>query len=321
VRLLKRDRGVQQGQHQGQHQERQQEPAPAYAPRALPAQVAVMTMVRDEGPMLRRWVEHHAALVGLDNLVVLDDQTSDGSTDDLGCTVHRLPVLDGEMFEPIRMQLTSGLAAALLVVYDYVVFLDADELLVTSPEFDTLGDLLAARDYPEVVGAVGLNLVHAPGEAPLDLSRPLLEQRGFAVFTPLMCKPVLKRVAAPWVRASHGIRARYTIDPDLFLLHLKFADRDRLAEIAVRRNRAFQADGRAAESSWSRPVDEVTDALDVAIGRADLAGATPFDPRSAGLDSIVLERNGICRTPKQGQLQALLDNPVQHIPESLRGRA
>jgi len=316
VRLLRRDRGEQQVQ-----EERRSEPAPAYAPRSLPPQVAVMTMVRDEGPMLRRWVDHHAGLVGRDNLVVLDDQSSDGSTDDLGCTVHRLPVLDGERFEPIRMQLTSGLAEALLVVYDYVVLLDADELLVTSPEFETLADLLSARDYPEVVGAVALNLLHAPGDAPLDLGRPVLDQRGFAVFTPLMCKPVLKRVPAAWVRASHGIRAPYSIDPDLFLLHLKFADRDRLAEIAARRHQAFRADGRAAESSWSRPVDEVTDALDAAFGRADLAGATTFDPRSAGLDSILFERNGIHRTPKQGQLQALLDNPVQRVPESLRGRA
>jgi hypothetical protein len=280
-----------------------------------------MTMVRDEGAMLRRWVDHHAALVGLDNLVVLDDQTSDGSTDGLGCTVHRLPVLDGERFEPVRMQLTSGLGAALLAVYDYVVLLDADELLVTSPEFDTLADLLAARGYPEVLGAVALNVVHAPGEAPLDLSRPVLDQRGFAVFTPLMCKPVMKRVPADWVRASHGIRAPYAIDPDLFLLHLKFADRDRLAATALRRHRAFQADGRAAASSWSRPVDEVTDALDAAIDRADLPAATAFDPRSAGLGSVVFERNGIHRTPKQGQLEALLDNPVQRIPASLRGRA
>jgi len=314
VRLRRRERGAGQT-------EQQSEPAPGYAPRSLPPQVAVLTMVRDEGPMLRRWVDHHAALVGLDNLVVLDDQSSDGSTDDLGCTVHRLPVLDGERFEPIRMQLTSGLAAALLAVYDYVVLLDADELLVTSPEFDTLGDLLAARGYPEVVGAVALNLVHAPGDAPLDLCRPVLDQRRYAVFTPLMCKPVLKRVPAAWVRASHGIRAPYAIDPDLFLLHLKFADRDRLAETAVRRHRAFQADGRAAASSWSRPVDEVTDALDAAIGRADLAAATAFEPRSADLDSILLARNGIHRTPKQGQLEALLDNPVQRIPESLRGRA
>lgn len=319
MRLLRRDRGAPPPVEPPQEQ--QPEPAPGYVPRALPPQVAVLTMVRDEGPMLRRWVEHHAALVGLDNLVVLDDQTSDGSTDGLGCTVHRLPAYDGERFEPVRMQLTSGLATALLVVYDYVVLLDADELLVTAPEHDTLGDLLAARDYPEVLGAVALNLVHAPGEAPLDLSRALLDQREFAVFTPLMCKPVLKRVPAPWVRASHGIRAPYTIDPDLFLLHLKFADRDRLAEIAGRRHQAFRADGRAAQSSWSRPVDEVTDALDAAIDRADLAAATTFEPRTAGLETLLLSRNGISRTPKQGQLEALLAHPVQRIPESLRGRA
>lgn len=297
-----------------------QSAAAPYAPRSATPQIAVMTMVRDEGDMLRLWVDHHARLVGLDNLVVLDDQTSDGSTDGLGCTVHRLPELDGRTFEVTRMRLASRLAEALLLVYDYVVFLDADEFLVTSPEFASLGDLLAARDYPEIVGAVGLNVVQVPGEASLDLGKPLLDQRGYAVFAPIMCKPALKRVPAPWAKASHGIRAPYAIDPDLFLLHLKFADRDRLAAMAARRNEAFRADGRAEKSSWSSPAENLVAALDRAVGELDLAEVPTFEPRSAGLDALIFEDEGVFRPPKQGQLRVLKENPVQAIPDRLRGR-
>lgn len=298
---------------------RPQAPAP-FAPRTVPPRVAVLTMARDEGPMLRRWVEHHAGLVGIDSLLVLDDQSVDGSTDDLGCTVHRLPPLDGEGFELTRMRLASTLAEALLLVHDYVAFLDADEFLVTSPAFDTLGDLLAARGYPEIVGTVGLNVVQVPGEQPLDLTRPFLDQRGYAIFTPLMCKPALKRVAAPWVQASHGIAAPYAIDPDLFLVHLKFADRDRLAAMAGRRNAAFQADGRAAKSSWSRPADDLVGALDAAVTGLDLAALPTFDPAAAGLDALIGEEDGVWRPPRQGQLRALKENPVEALPSSLRGR-
>ena len=97
-------------------------------------EVAVITMARDEGELLPLWVSHYARHVGIDNLVVLDDNSVDGSTEGLGCTVHRVPELKGGLaFEPVRMRLMNGLAAGLLAVYDYVVFVDVDEFLVTDP--------------------------------------------------------------------------------------------------------------------------------------------------------------------------------------------
>ena len=45
--------------------------------------VAVLTVARDEAAMLPRWVAHYGSHVGVENLVVVDDNTSDGSTDDL----------------------------------------------------------------------------------------------------------------------------------------------------------------------------------------------------------------------------------------------
>ena len=123
------------------------------APRVLdgPPTVAVLTMARDEGPLLRVWAEHHARLVGAGNVLILDDSTSDGSTDalgDLGCTLHRLPTFRGERFEGARMQLVSGIAQGLLAVYDYVVFVDADEFLVVDPAHAGLAELLLARGLP-----------------------------------------------------------------------------------------------------------------------------------------------------------------------------
>ena len=84
--------------------------------------VLVMTMVRDEAEMLPRWLRHYAGQVGMENLIVLDDNSTDGSTDGLECTVHRLPPLPGDRFERTRMDLLSGLAQGFLSVYDYAVF-------------------------------------------------------------------------------------------------------------------------------------------------------------------------------------------------------
>lgn len=286
-----------------------------------PPRVAVLTMARDEGPLLRVWVQHYARQVGREHLIVLDDGSADGSTSDLGCTVHRLPGLPGGAgFERARMALVSGLAQGLLAVYDYVAFVDADEFLVPDPAaYASLPELLDDRPGSDVVGAVGLNLVHLPSEPPLDLGRPLLEQRRFAMFTPIMCKPSVKRVAAAWAVSSHGIRTPYAVDPQLFLLHLKFADRDRLAAMSARRNEANAADGRAGKSSWSKPADELLAVFDKVVGGVDEDAVPEFDAASAPLAALVSEVDGVFRTPQQGQLQALRREPVVRLPRRLVG--
>ena len=286
-------------------------------------EVAVITMARDEGELLPLWVSHYARHVGIDNLVVLDDNSVDGSAEGLGCTVHRVPQLKGGLaFEPVRMRLMNGLAAGLLAVYDYVVFVDVDEFLVTDPAvYPTLPDLLEDRGRPEVVGVTGLNLVHVPSAEPepLDLGRPLLEQRRFAKFTPLMCKPSIKRVNAGWGVASHGINAPYVIDPELFMLHLKFADRSRLAEVAAIRNAVSKADGRAEDASWGKAADELLGIFDAVVGEVDPAAVPEFDPAAAGLDDMVIFLNGRHRTRKQGQIAALKKQPLTRIPQRLVG--
>ena len=286
-------------------------------------EVAVITMARDEGDLLPLWVSHYARHVGIDNLVVIDDNSVDGSTDGLGCTVHRVPHLKGGLaFEPVRMRLMNGIASGLLAAYDYVVFVDVDEFLVTDPAVHpTLPDLLEDRGRPEALGAMGLNVVHLPSvePEPLDLSRPLLEQRGFAKFTPLMCKPSIKRVNAGWAVSSHGLKAPYTVDPELFMLHLKFADRDRLAEVARLRNEVSKADGRAEEASWGKEADQVLAIFDQVVADVDPGVVPEFDPAAAHLDEMVIFLNGRHRTPKQGQIAALKKQPFSRIPRRLLG--
>lgn len=286
-------------------------------------EVAVITMARDEGDLLPLWVSHYARHVGIDNLVVLDDNSVDGSTAGLGCTVHRVPPLTGGLaFEPVRMRLMNGIAGGLLAAYDYVVFVDVDEFLVTDPDvYPTLPDLLEDRGRPEALGVVGLNVVHIPSAEPdpLDLTRPLLEQRSFAKFTPLMCKPSVKRINAGWAVSSHGLKAPYTIDPELFMLHLKFADRSRLAEVARLRNEVSKADGRAEDASWGRAADDMLAVFDAAVADVDPAAVPEFDPADANLDDMVIFLNGRHRTQKQGQIAALQKQPLSRIPRRLVG--
>jgi hypothetical protein len=283
--------------------------------------VLVMTMARDEAEMLPRWMRHYADQVGLENLLVLDDNTTDGSTDGLGCTVHRLPPLAGERFESTRMQLLSGLAGGFLAAYDVVVFVDVDEFLVADPtRHPDLRSFLAARRDRDVIAPLALNVIHVPQvEGPLRADEPVLGQRRFAQFTPLMCKPSVKRVDAGWRWASHGIEAPFEVDRELFMLHLKFADRDGLRRVAAHRKALVDADGRAKGSSWSRDAEDILAVFDRAVADIDVDSVPEFDPREVDLSRIVEPREGWYRAVGTGQVQGLNKLPVHRVPESLLG--
>ncbi len=285
-------------------------------------QVLVMTMARDEAEMLPRWVSHYSEQVGIENLVVLDDNSTDSSTDDLGCTVHRLPQLPGPGYEGARMQLVSGLASGFLALYDFVVFVDADEFLVADPtRHADLPSFLATRRDREVVAPMTLNVVHVPSlEEPLQADQPVLGQRRFAKFTPIMCKPQIKQVPAPWKWASHGIEAPFEVDTELYMLHLKFADRDALRRVAAHRRALVEADGRAHKSSWSRDAEEMVGVLDRAVADVDPERVPEFDPAAVDLTGIVERKDGWYRSVGRGQVAALEQQPLCRVPGSLLGK-
>ena len=284
----------------------------------MPTRVAVLTVVRDEPVMLPRWVEHYSRQAGgAEHLIVVDDGTSDGSTDGLPCPVIRIPPLKRKSFDSSRLRLVSGIAAGLLESYDAVAFTDADEFLVADPtRYATLVDLVADRPDAQAIGAVALNVIHdARTEPPLDPARPILSQRRLAKFIPHMCKPAIKTVTAPWAAASHGIRAPYVVDPDVYMFHAKFADRDALFASSERRRQL----NRAPMSSWAKSGDEMVELLD-GITRDIPPGIVEFRPKPAALARVVqLRENGTFHSAGDFQLGSMRKRPLRLIPERFRG--
>ncbi|HEY3015221.1 MAG TPA: glycosyltransferase family 2 protein [Nocardioides sp.] len=283
--------------------------------------LAVLTMARDEGRMLDRWVAHYAREAGgAEHLLVLDDGSTDGSTDRLPCQVRRLEPIPPGQFEPIRMRLCNAEARRLLQTYDVVAFTDVDEFLVADPAVHRgLRDLLAARPDAAALAPLALNVVHHVGlEPPLDPDRPVLAQRSFAKFLPVMCKPSIKRVPAAWRGASHGIDTPYRVDPELFMLHLKFADRDTLRAVTERRHAMMRVDGRGARSSWRMNADELDQVLNAAVGDVDPGAVPEFDPSELRLGRLVVHQGPTYRTRRVGQYIAMRNRPLVRIPERLR---
>ncbi len=282
--------------------------------------VAAITMARDEGAMLTRWVRYYGDQLGLDHLVVIDDNSSDGSTRDLPCSVLHIPPIKAS-FEEARMGMLSSLSASLLQAYDAVLFADVDEFVVADPDkYDGLLDLVADRKGKQALGVMGLNVVQLADEAPLDPAQPILGQRRAAKFMPLMCKPSLKWVPADWRWASHGIMAPYKVDPDLYMFHMKFADRDLLQAAGDRRRALVELDGRAKSSSWRLGGDEMVALLDRIAADTDPAQIEPFKPTRKALKNGVEERPaGTWRAVGAGQTVAMERRMVVGIPERFHG--
>jgi hypothetical protein len=277
-------------------------------------------MVRDEAAMLPRWIRYYGDQVGVQNLFVFDDGSTDGGTDDLPCSVLRLPPLTKEPFEPARMGTLSGLAASLLHSYDAVLFADADEFVVPDPDkYDGLRDYVARQGKVDAIGVVGLNLVHLAGEPALDPERGLLEQRPHAKFLPLMCKPSLVFTAPDWKWASHGIKTPYEIDRDLLMFHMKFGDRDLLAETSDRRKAMVEHDGRADITTWAAGAGPMVQLLDRISAGADPAAIEEFVPRKGKLAQIVQSRpDGTWRATGLGQAEGMERLPLVRVPERFR---
>lgn len=270
--------------------------------------------------MLPRWVDHYGSQVGVENLIVIDDNTTDGSTDGLPCSVLRIPGFGRKGFEARRIRLVSGLATGLLRVYDVVVFVDADEFLLADPDqYDGLKDFLRRRP-DDVIAPLAFNVVHHVGsEGPLRPDRPVLGQRQLAKFAPVMCKPSMKRIDAPWAAASHGVRAPYAVDPGIFMMHLKFADRDLLQSVAERRNALAEDGGRGINASWRFSGDSMVELLEQSVRGVDPSAVPEFDPALLDLDDLVIHDGKVWRAPGPGHVMILKKQPLVRIPRRLHG--
>lgn len=193
--------------------------------------VAVVTMVHNEPDMLPVWLRHYASEVGAENCFVIDHGSDDGSTSDIGCTVSRL--VRSLFDDNFRATVVSGYCAALLHMYDTVIYTDCDELIRADPDLaKTLTDFVSSRDMPAVGYVLGMDVLHAEGEPPLNYDTPILAQRRWARPSHALCKPLVIRKSFHWAAGFHNIHAEAEFC-GLYMFHIAYAD-----ETVTRRRQA-----------------------------------------------------------------------------------
>lgn len=198
---------------------------------------AVVTMVRDEAFFLPIWLRYYSQFFEADDIYVLDNESTDGSTEGDGFRrelVERDRVDHTWMVRTIERKQRELFEAG----YDLVLVTDVDELVVPDPSMGDLGDYMNTM-VEEFVTCLGYEMIHLPDREPrLDPERPILEQRGYWSENPVYNKSALATVPSVWHPGFHQREdARFHGDPELRMVHLHRVD----YEVCLERHRQRKA--------------------------------------------------------------------------------
>jgi hypothetical protein len=186
---------------------------------------AIITMVRNEPVFLPIWLGYYSRFFAAQDVYVIDNDTTDGSTDRSGFV--RIPAEHDRVDAVWTLETIQQLQHDLIADYDIVLVTDVDELIVPTPGLGSLGDYLDRFDE-EWVNCLGYELLHRRDrEPPLDLARPVMTQRRYWFPNGAYDKAALTTAPLVWRPGFHG-RAdfHYNLDPDLRLIHLHRMDYD-----------------------------------------------------------------------------------------------
>ena len=205
-----------------------------------PGLLAACTHVYNDPEFLALWERHYARFVPHAQLYVIDHGSSPAAAEVLSPATQCVRLPRGTTDQANIAQFCNHFQRFLLTQYRWVIHVDVDELLVAEDGFDGLLARLAADTGPprivEPARAVDL-VAHPLTEGPLDLTRPLTEQRRFLVPNAEYRKPTLVSRPTTWGPGFHYAVEAFAVveDPRLWLVHLAQAD----LGLSARRNRTW----------------------------------------------------------------------------------
>jgi hypothetical protein len=234
---------------------------------------AVFTIVKNESFFLPIWLKYYSTYFRADDIYVLDNGTTDGSTTRIQAQVIQRP--SGFDFDVHFLRDTvQAFQAELLASYQVVVFAEADEIIVPARP----GEFARHVDAHPTVSCNGFEVVHNhPLEPSIDWVRPLLRQRAIWVPRPDFCKPLVSRVPLQWEFGFHSCEPFAPWDPTLTLVHLRRIDYDHSKNRLVQRCTWPRKPGHQPNHAWqwSLPDEEKFNAW----FREDLSQARLIDER------------------------------------------
>ena len=142
----------------------------------VPKTRAVITMVHNESVFLPIWLRYYSRFFRPEDIYVLDNDTTDGSTDRDGFV--RIPVGHDKVDHRWMVSRIQDLQHELIERYDVVLVGDVDELIAPVPEKGPLDEYLDRYLNEEWLNCLCYELLHlAAFEAPFRPDRAVLDQR------------------------------------------------------------------------------------------------------------------------------------------------
>jgi len=198
--------------------------------------IAVITMARNDDFFLNRWVEYYGKQFGEENLYIYLDGLDQKAPSGAGKANVEIVEKQGNYVvdaEKKRLSFLSDRAKELFQKYDLIIGCDADEFLTVDPKTGkTLPEYLSSLKINTSVSAFGLDVgQHLKEELPLDKTKPILQQRNYALVNSRFTKTNLIAKPVRWGRGFHRVNGHnFHIDKNLYLFHLGNIDYDALVE-------------------------------------------------------------------------------------------
>lgn len=203
--------------------------------------IAAITMARNDEFFLTRWIKYYGEMIGTENLYIYLDGTDQKIPNNAGtANITKLPHTDmtRSVGDKYRIGLINDLAKKLLKTYDIVIGCDCDEFLIVDPAVNkNLAEYLSELKIKNTVSGLGLDIgQNMKMEQTLDITKPILEQREYALLSTRYTKPVVKNAPLDWGSGFHSISGHnFHIDKNLYLLHFGAVDMQMLEHKAASR--------------------------------------------------------------------------------------
>lgn len=173
----------------------------------------VFTICKNESFFLPIWLKYYRKHFADEDIYIIDHDSDDGSTTNLN-NINIIPVHHNEVFDhDWLLETVKQIQRELLLQYAYVLFVEVDEIVVTSPESNMSGGL---REYIDknthsIVRATGYNI---------------MDNGKLWVHHIMYNKPVLSKVQLNWNPGFHSAVESMLVapDPHLYLFHLRNLD-------------------------------------------------------------------------------------------------
>lgn len=187
---------------------------------------AVFTIVKNESYFLPIWLKHYKKYFSVEDIYVLDHQSTDGSTTNLDANV--VPVVNELAFDHQWLVNTvQNFQKDLLKKYESVLFAESDELVYSvEKSFNEVIDKFLKDDKVQYQTCTGYEVIQdLENENSLEEGDEIFKNRNYWFQTPSYNKTLLSKIPLRWVWGFHQVidnipNRKY----NLFLCHLHRVD-------------------------------------------------------------------------------------------------